>query len=184
VNVSVIDADRNVVSLTATQGWQFGSRVVIEGLGLVMGHGMSRFDFVPEHPNRPAAGKRMHHNMSPTIILKRGKPFAAIGLPGGPKIITVTAQLAIDLIDFKLDAAQTVAAPRVHTEGGEPLALSAWAPAPVFAALEAMGHTVTRGQRIGGAPNEVAGNANAVVVQPDGSLCAASGAGIESVAGL
>jgi gamma-glutamyltranspeptidase/glutathione hydrolase len=184
VNVSVIDADRNAVSLTATQGWQFGSRVVIEGLGLLLGHGMSRFDFVPEHPNRPAPGKRMHHNMSPTIILKDGKPFSVIGLPGGPKIITVTAQLAIDLIDFKLDAAQTVVAPRVHTDGAEPLALSAWVPAPVIAALEAMGHTVTRGQRIGGAPNEVAGNANAVVVQPDGALCAASGAGSESVAGL
>src|SRR5262249_37287246 len=124
-NVSVVDHDGNVVSLTSTQGFQFGSRVVIEGLGLVMGHGMSRLEFAPNAPNRPVPGKRMHHNMSPTIALVDGKPFCAVGLPGGTKIITVTAQLLVNLIDFGCSATQTVHAPRVHAEScSEPIAVS------------------------------------------------------------
>jgi gamma-glutamyltranspeptidase/glutathione hydrolase len=175
-NVSVIDHDGNMVSLTATQGYQFGSRVVIEGLGLVMGHGMSRFDFAPNHPNRPEPGKRMHHNMSPTIALRDGKPFAAVGLPGGPKIITITAQLLINLIDFHCSAAETVLAPRVHSDGGEPISVSGSLAPGIVRELETMGHQVTLGQSIGGPPNEVGGPANAVVVDQHGRVSAASSA--------
>ena len=100
MNVCAVDRDRNVVSLTATQGYLFGSQVVIEGLGLVLGHGMSRFDFVPGSPNAPAPRKRMHHNMSPTIIMRDGKPWRAFGMPGGPKIVNVATQLIVNSIDF------------------------------------------------------------------------------------
>ncbi len=58
VNVLSADCAGNVVSMTATQGGLYGSTVVIDGLGLVMGHGMSRFDLVDGSPNAPAAGKR------------------------------------------------------------------------------------------------------------------------------
>jgi gamma-glutamyltranspeptidase/glutathione hydrolase len=179
-NVSVIDREGNVVSLTATQGFQFGSRVVIEGLGLVMGHGMSRFDFSPDHPNRPQPGKRMHHNMSPTIALKDGKPFAAVGLPGGTKIVTVTAQLLINLIDFHCSASQTVLAPRIHSEGGNTVAVSGSLAPGIRRELEAIGHTVTIGQSVGGPPNEVAGPANAVVIDAKGHLTAASSAAADA----
>jgi gamma-glutamyltranspeptidase/glutathione hydrolase len=137
---------------------------------------MSRFDLSPDHPNRPAPGKRMHHNMSPTIALKNGSPFAAVGLPGGTKIITVTAQLLVNLIDFGCSASETVHAPRVHTDGPEPIAVSGSLPQPVVDELIKLGHQVVRGQSIGGPPNEVAGPANAVVVRDDGALDAASSA--------
>jgi gamma-glutamyltranspeptidase/glutathione hydrolase len=179
-NVSVIDREGNVVSMTATQGFQFGSRVVIEGLGLVMGHGMSRFDFAPDHPNRPQPGKRPHHNMSPTIALKDGRPFAAVGLPGGTKIVTVTAQLLINLIDFHCSAQQTVLAPRVHAEGGQDIAVSGSLAPGIRRELEAIGHRVTVGQSIGGPPNEVAGPANAVVIDAGGHLSAASTAAADA----
>ena len=94
VNVCVADAEGNVVSLTATQGYLFGSQRVAAGLGIILGHGMSRFDFVPGHPNRPEPWKRMQHNMSPMMVLKDGKPLCAFGMPGGTKIVNVTAQLA------------------------------------------------------------------------------------------
>jgi gamma-glutamyltranspeptidase/glutathione hydrolase len=190
-NVSIVDTGGNVCSLTATQGFQFGSRVVIDGLGLVMGHGMSRFDFSPahpDHPNRPQPGKRMHHNMSPTIALRGagagggagadagGRPFAAVGLPGGTKIITVTAQLLINLIDFRCSAQQTVLAPRIHAERGNDVAVSGSLAPGIVRELEAMGHSVTRGQSIGGPPNEVAGPANAVVIDAKGHVTAASSA--------
>jgi gamma-glutamyltranspeptidase/glutathione hydrolase len=175
-NVSVIDADGNVVSLTATQGYQYGSRVVIEGLELVMGHGMSRFDFAPDHPNRPAPGKRMQHNMSPMIILKNAQPYSALGLPGGTKIITVTAQLVVNLIDFHCTPREAVYAPRVHSEGPEPICVSGSLPPETVRVLEAMGHQVRLGQSIGGAPNEVAGPANIVLRDDAGHLHAASSA--------
>ena len=95
-------SDQNAVSVTATQGYLYGSQVAIEGLGLVMGHGMSRFDLAAGSPNAPAAGKRMFHNMAPAILLAPDRrPYAAVGLPGGPKIVSVTAQLIISLIDFQ-----------------------------------------------------------------------------------
>ena len=63
------------MSLTATHGYLYGSAVVIDGLGLVLGHGMSRFEYAPgEHPNAPQAGKRMHHNMAPTLVMQDGRP--------------------------------------------------------------------------------------------------------------
>ncbi len=182
-NVCVVDADRNVVSMTATQGYQFGAMVCIDGLGLVLGHGMSRFDFLPDHPNAPAPGKRMFHNMSPTLILRDGQPLAAIGLPGGTKIVTVTAQLAASLIDFARTAEQTVTAPRIHTEGGEPLAVSSGVPESVVDELKAMGHTVRRGQDVGGPKSEIAGQANAITIDAtSGTLAAASGHGPKAVA--
>src|SRR5262249_20322551 len=76
VNVLTADAAGNVVSLTATHGYLYGSAVVIDGLGLVLGHGMSRFDLAAGSPNEPAAGKRMAHNMAPAILLgPAGRPF-------------------------------------------------------------------------------------------------------------
>ncbi len=56
-NVVAADADGNMISLTATQGWMYGSHLVVDGLGLVLNHGMSRFDYVSGHPNSPAARK-------------------------------------------------------------------------------------------------------------------------------
>ena len=95
-NAIAVDAAGNLVSLTATQGWMYGSHLVVDGMGLVLNHGMSPFTFSPGHPNAPAAGKRMQHNMSPMIVLEAetGRPAFAFGLPGGPKIVNVTAQLA------------------------------------------------------------------------------------------
>jgi gamma-glutamyltranspeptidase / glutathione hydrolase len=182
-NVCVVDGERNVVSMTATQGYQFGAMVCIEGLGLVLGHGMSRFDYIPGHPNAPAPNKRMFHNMSPTIVTQSGRPVAAVGLPGGTKIVTVTAQLAVNLIDFGMSAEQTVTAPRVHTEGGEPVAVSSAVPEFVVDELRSMGHAVRRGQDVGGPRAEIAGQANAIVIDPTtGALSAASGHGPAAVA--
>jgi gamma-glutamyltranspeptidase/glutathione hydrolase len=192
-NVCVVDSGRNVISMTATQGYQFGAMVCIDGLGLVLNHGMSRFDYDPfdfaqgraGHPNAPAPGKRMFHNMAPTLVLRDGEPVAALGMPGGPKIVTVTAQLAANLIDFGMSAAQTVTAPRVHTEGGEPIAVSSAVPEATVDELKAMGHSVRRGQDVGGPKSEIGGPPNAIVIDPkSGALSAASGHGPDAVAVL
>lgn len=177
-NIVVADAQGNVVSVTATQGYLFGSQVAIEGLGLVMGHGMSRFDLAEGSPNAPAPGKRMFHNMAPMILLSGGLPWAAVGLPGGPKIVTVTAQLVVSLVDFKVAPHVAVTAPRVHIEADEPIAVSATLAETVIEQLRGKGHTVTRGQTVGGLPEEIGGKANAIVIDAaTRKLLAASQAG-------
>jgi gamma-glutamyltranspeptidase/glutathione hydrolase len=167
VNILTADGAGNVVSMTATHGSLYGSAVVIDGLGLVLGHGMSRFDWVAGSPNAPAPGKRMLHNMAPTLVLGPcGRPRAAVGLPGGRKIVTVTAQLVVNLLDFKASPAEAVAAGRLHVEGDEPLAVSSAVPDLVIDALRALGHTVERGQGAGGPPLEIGGVANALAIDP------------------
>ncbi len=149
-NVVAADAEGNMISLTATQGWMYGSHLVVEGLGLVLNHGMSRCDFVSGHPNAPAPGKRMQHNMSPMIALRDGRPAFAFGLPGGPKIVNVTAQLAVDTILFGAKPKDAIAAPRLHTQGSEPLLVSAHMPDHTIAELEVLGHSIRREADMGG----------------------------------
>jgi gamma-glutamyltranspeptidase/glutathione hydrolase len=177
-NTIAADGDGNFVSLTATQGWQYGSHRVVDGMGLVLNHGMSRFDYAPGHPNAPAAGKRMQHNMSPTIVLADGKPAFAFGLPGGPKIVNVTAQLAIDLIAFGATPAESIAAPRLHTDGDEPLLISSHTPDTVVEELESSGHAVRREEDMGGPVNVLA------VDRQNGTIDVASGEYTGAVGGI
>jgi gamma-glutamyltranspeptidase/glutathione hydrolase len=159
VNIVVKDREGSLVSLTATHGEAFGSRVAVEGLGLMLGHGMSRFDTNRASPNFPAPRKRPQHNMAPLVILRDGKPYAAFGLVGGPKIVTVTAQLAVNLIDFRADPPKAVSAPRIHTEGEEPILVTSNTGADVVKDLRDKGRRVKTVASIGGP-------ANAVVIDP------------------
>jgi gamma-glutamyltranspeptidase/glutathione hydrolase len=179
VNILTADPAGNVVSMTATQGSLYGSTVVIDGLGLVMGHGMSRFDLAEGSPNAPAAGKRMLHNMAPMVLLVHdGQARGAVGLPGGRKIVTVTAQLVVNLLTFGLAPAAAVRAARVHIEDDEPVAVSSAVPDAVVEQLRALGHTVRRGQDTGGPPGEIGGVANALGIDPEtGEVTVASQAG-------
>ena len=168
VNVVVMDKEQNVVSWTATHGNDFGSHVAIEGLGLMLGHGMSRFDVDSASPNYPAAGKRPQHNMAPLVVLSGGKPYAGLGMPGGARIVTVTTQLAVSLIDFKATPQKVVTAPRIHVEGKDPVRVNFDVPVGVIEELRKRGHKVEYLEPLGG-------DANAVVVDPKtGQLQAAA----------
>jgi gamma-glutamyltranspeptidase/glutathione hydrolase len=156
----------------------YGSHLVAAGMGLVLNHGMSRFDYSIGHPNAPAPGKRMQHNMAPMIALHYGRPAFAFGLPGGPKIVSVTAQLALDTIAFGASPAAAIAAPRVHTDGGEPLLVSQDMSANVIADLEKRGHSVRRENDMGGPVNVLAVDAQS------GTIDIASGESIGAVAGF
>jgi gamma-glutamyltranspeptidase/glutathione hydrolase len=155
VNLVVCDREQNVVSWTATHGADYGAQVAIEGLGLMLGHGMSRFAFQSGDPNYPAAGKRPQHNMAPLVVLQAGKPIAGLGLPGGRMIVSVTAQLAVNLIDFKAAPQQVVSAPRIHTEGEEPIQVTSDTPETVVEELRRKGHQVKVQGSIGAGANAV-----------------------------
>ena len=105
-----------MVALTLTHGNAFGACVTIDGLGLTFGHGMSRFDPHPGHPNCPGPGKRPLSAMTPTIVLKNGKLFLVLGSPGGPTIISTVANILMGVVDFGLDIQEAVNAPRFHNQ--------------------------------------------------------------------
>jgi gamma-glutamyltranspeptidase/glutathione hydrolase len=167
VNVLTADTEGNVVSMTSTQGEMLGSGVVVEGLGLLVGHGMSRFTYEHGHPNAPAPGKRMFHNMSPLVGLRDGKPRVIIGMPGGPKIVNVSAQIAINLLDFGRSPADAIKHPRLHTQGAEPITVSPDVPDATVSELEKMGHKIEKLAAMGGP-------ANAMIIDDAGDVRAAN----------
>ncbi|PWC39011.1 gamma-glutamyltransferase [Azospirillum sp. TSO35-2] len=121
---SVADAQGDVVSTTYTLNLNFGSGIVAAGTGILLNNEMDDFSAKPGVPN--AFGliggdanaiqpyKRPLSSMSPTIVLKDGKPWLVTGSPGGSRIITTTMETVIDHIDFGLNPAEAAALPRVH----------------------------------------------------------------------
>jgi gamma-glutamyltranspeptidase/glutathione hydrolase len=149
IHLNAVDAAGMMVSLTLTHGNAFGAQVTVEGLGLVLGHGMSRFDPRPARPNSVGPGKRPLHNMCPTIVTRDGRPVLTLGATGGRRIVnTVFDVLAYRLGEGK-PLSDAVKAPRMHTEGDRSLILEKDWPADVMDHLKKVGYTI----RIGGVAN-------------------------------
>jgi gamma-glutamyltranspeptidase/glutathione hydrolase len=120
--------------------------------------------------------------MASTIICKNGKPIVALGLPGGTRIPTITAQLAISLIDFGATPEEAVHATRVHSEAPGPLLVSDSIPPAIAGELQAMGHSLKFGQHALGTPMMLGGPANIVRINRNGELEAASTAATDASA--
>ncbi|MEN9868457.1 MAG: gamma-glutamyltransferase, partial [Pseudomonadota bacterium] len=117
-HLTVSDKDGNVVSYTFTiESWG-GSGIVVPGYGFILNNEMTDFDFSGPHPNVPEAGKRPRSSMSPTIVLKDGKPAFTLGSPGGSTIITTVLQTLINHIDLRMPLDQALAAPRMSQRNG------------------------------------------------------------------
>ena len=139
-HLSVMDSEGNAVSLTYTLEQGYGSQVVAEGLGFFLNNEMGDFNPVPGFTNRTgqigtkpnliAPGKRMLSSMTPTILLKDGKPIIVIGAPGSRTIINSVLQIILNLVDHNMNIAQAIEAPRIHHQWlpdrieYEPLSLS------------------------------------------------------------
>ncbi len=118
-HISVVDADRNMVSLTLTHGPSYGSFVTIPRMGLTMNAGMSRFDPGSGLPNSVGPGKVPMVNMCPTLVLKDRDPFLTIGASGGTRIPSSLFQVLTRRMVLDEDLPWAVSAPRVHSEGNE-----------------------------------------------------------------
>jgi gamma-glutamyltranspeptidase/glutathione hydrolase len=142
----VADGAGNVVSCTNTLEEFGGSGIVVPGRGFLLNNELTDFNFAPTQgsapdPNLPAAGKRPRSSMSPTIVLRDGRPFLAVGSPGGATIITTVLQILINRIDFGMNLPDAIAAPRASqrnaaTTQAEPEFISAAA----TRGLAALGH--------------------------------------------
>jgi gamma-glutamyltranspeptidase/glutathione hydrolase len=143
----LVTADKwgDVVSYTLTIEQTGGSAMTVPGRGFLLNNEMTDFDFAPlfagvPDPNLPAAFKRPRSSMSPTIILKDGKPFMAVGSPGGATIITTVLQIMVNRLDLGMNLEQAIAAPRASQRNrsvtdAEPAFLTL----PQVRALEALG---------------------------------------------
>lgn len=137
---SVVDKDGNMVSLTYTLEFGYGSAIVVEGGGYLLNNEMGDFNAVPgvtdangligTPPNLIRPEKRPLSSMTPTIVALDGQPLFAAGSPGGKTIINTTLQVILNVIDHGYNIAESIEAPRIHHQwlpdvtGMEPNGLS------------------------------------------------------------
>jgi gamma-glutamyltranspeptidase / glutathione hydrolase len=159
-HLSVVDQWGNAVAVTTTLNGGYGSFTVISGAGFIMNNEMDDFSAKPGTPNiygalgteanAIAPGKRMLSSMTPTIVLKKGKPYIVVGTPGGTTITTSVFQSLVNILEFKLSPADVVNSPKFHHQ---------WKPDVVFIeedfplstieAMEKMGYTFKKREAIG-----------------------------------
>lgn len=145
-NISSVDAEGNMVAMTLTQGGAFGAQVTADGLGLTLGHGMSRFDPHPEYPNAPAPGKRPLHNMCPSIVLREGRPFLALGGAGGVRIPNAIYDVLGQCLAREMSLEEAVAAPRLNCTGTLDIVAEQEFPKEALAYLSEIGFKVQSGE--------------------------------------
>ena len=166
---SIIDQDGNAVSNTYTLNFSYGLGLVADGTGVLLNNELDDFTSKPGtanaygligfNANLPGPNKRPLSSMTPTIVLKDGKPFLVTGSPGGSRIITAVLQVISNVIDFHMPIDKAVSAPRLHNQ---------WQPdetfvepgfaASVLDALKARGHKIV--------PTEPHTAANSIEVIP------------------
>ena len=173
-HLTVVDEQRNAVSLTFTVNYGFGSGVVVPGTGILLNDEMDDFAAAPGVPNAfglvgnqanaIAPRKTPLSSMTPTIVTENGRLRMAVGAPGGGTIITQVLQVILNVLEYNMDAGAAVSAPRIHHQWlpdelrVEPLGLDAL----TLADLQRRGHKIKQ--------TEPWGNINAIVVTPDGTL--------------
>ncbi len=150
---SVVDAAGNAVSNTYTLNFSYGVGLVAEGTGVLLNNELDDFTAAPGasnafglvgfEANLPGPGKRPLSSMAPTIVLKDGRPVLVTGSPGGSRIISTVLQVIVNVLDYRMDVASAVAAPRLHHQWlpDEVRIEHGFAP-DVVAGLRAKGHTV------------------------------------------
>jgi gamma-glutamyltranspeptidase/glutathione hydrolase len=134
-----------MVALTLTHGGYFGACITVEGFGLTLGHGMSRFDPRPGKPNSPGPGKRPLHNMCPCVVLRGGQPLYCLGAVGGRRIPNTVFNVLAHLIGRGAPLEDAVAAPRLHTEGDLNVLAEATWPEATLDRLKTAGYKVKTG---------------------------------------
>lgn len=112
-----MDVEGNVVSTTQTLNGGFGSKVTVPGTGMLLNNCMHLMDPNPGRTNSIAPGKRILSSMSPTIVMKDGQPFMALGTPGGVRIFGAVMQAIVNVIDHGMTLQQAVEAPRLWDRG-------------------------------------------------------------------
>ncbi len=155
--ISIVDGNRNAVSMTYTLEQGYGVKIVVPGAGFLLNNEMGDFNAAPglttadgligTEPNLAAPGKRMLSSMTPTILAKDGALFMVTGSPGGRTIINTTLETILDVIDFGMNAQEAVDAPRFHDQWlPDKISFERYGFSPdTVAELERRGHALQEG---------------------------------------
>lgn len=183
---TIVDPDGNIVSNTYTLNDSYGAGVTVKGAGFLLNNEMDDFTskigvandygLIQGEANAIAPKKRPLSSMTPTIVLKDGKPAFAVGSPGGPTIINTVLQVILNVIDFDMDIQKAISAPRFHHQ---------WMPDVIFweefdlqpdtrRTLEAMGHTFRELPGMNKTTPGQIGDAHGVAIGADGVRLGAS----------
>ena len=163
-HLTVVDRDRNAVAMTLTLGPDFGSMHVVPGTGIILNNEGVFFDLDPPGgPNFPAAGKRVQHDMSPTLVFRAGRLFLALGTPGAQGITQTIPQVISKIIDHGLELQAAIESDRYRYFGAGQVRLGGGIPPAVRDRLRDAGHDVLPP----GAPPIWAGGFHAVMIDPE-----------------
>jgi gamma-glutamyltranspeptidase/glutathione hydrolase len=155
----IADSHGNVITSTQTLGMLFGSKVMPPGTGIWLNNSMQYCTFEPKgNPLDAIAGRRKLAGYCPMMVLRDGKPWIAIGSPGGHTIVQTVPQIVMNVVDFRMDVQQAIAAPRLSFIEPDVTAVDDGLPESVRKELIKLGHNV-RVQRLG--------NAHGVAVEYD-----------------
>lgn len=113
--VDAVDRDGNLFSATPSSGWLLGGAFIAGDTGVPLSNRMQIFDLDPASPNVLAGGKRPRTTLTPTILLKDGKPFLAISTPGGDSQDQQIANVLLNLIVFRMGLQEAIEAPRINS---------------------------------------------------------------------
>lgn len=139
----VADREGNVVSATQTLGNVFGSRTMPPGTGIWLNDSIAYSTWEPEgNPLDAFPGRYRLVGISPILVMSEGRPWVALGTPGGFTILQTTPQMLINLIDFDMNIQQAIAAPRISFVEPDVLAVDGSLPASVRDELLIRGHNV------------------------------------------
>ncbi|MFD7101493.1 gamma-glutamyltransferase [Streptomyces celluloflavus] len=156
-HLTVADKWGNVVAYTLTIEQTGGSGIVVPGRGFLLNNELTDFSFAPANPavhdpNLPGPGKRPRSSISPTIVLRDGRPVVALGSPGGATIITTVLQTLVNHLDRGMPLVDAIAAPRASQRNAAATELepALWN-SPLRGQLEAIGQVFKENPEIGAA---------------------------------
>lgn len=140
----VADAQGNIVSATVTLGNLFGSRIMAEGTGIWLNNSLAYCTFEPKgNPMDAHPGRRKLSSDSPAFVLRDGRPWIALGTPGGHTITQAVAQMIMNAVDFGMDIQDAIAAPRIAFVDPATLVVEEPISSSIRDQMSAAGHEIT-----------------------------------------
>ena len=144
-HISAVDRHGNMIAITLTHGGSYGARVAVPEFGVVLGHGMSRFDPRPGLPNSPGPRKRPINNMCPTIVTRAGVPVLAVGAAGGTRIPNSVYEVLLNHVALGAPMETAMASPRLDSNGTLKLGLEKKYSDDDEAFFKSLGYATSRG---------------------------------------
>ena len=162
--VAAADSEGNLVSFIQSNFMGFGSGVIEPETGIVLQNRGHLFSLDEDHPNCIGPHKRCVHTLMPGLIMKGGKPFAALGLKGGHVQPQVQVQIIANLIDFGMTVQEAIAAARFNHIERLKVGLEPGIPEATVQELKRRGHQVVSGNP------ESFGGAHAIMIHPESGV--------------